>query len=385
MKLSDYIHGLGPTVAYYPWLATAVGHIKAALLLCQFLFWSKEQEGAERAERLKDVKTKWFAKSTTQITLATGLSVREQETARKQLRAANLIQEKYARQDHQLEFAVNTDVLHELWENRDQTNPQRRGWASRESSDAPPEASHNTAYGHPTKPRFAIGSELDKDKERQEAALSAPPPVRGQIDISGSAPTEPEPPGGVPPPASGEACRGEPPELLPKPPRSARVNGENALLRKAKPQPSPKLAITDAWGANYEAHFHRRYVFCGAKDGQAADRLAASGLPLATIIAVAQEAWKHPDDFDCKQASSLARFASCVNDICSAVERIKAGVNARATGKPLRPSQTFNERTGNYRDCSGQRDEAIHAPLLNFKTMKLEEQVFPAPPESAKG
>jgi hypothetical protein len=157
------------------------------------------------------------------------------------------------------------------------------------------------------------------------------------------------------------------------------------LSGTAERQPSPKRAITDAWCANYEEHFHRPYVFCGAKDGKAADRLLASGLPLATIIGVAQEAWKHPDDFNCKQASSLARFASCVNDICAAVERIKAGVNGRATGKPLRPSQTFEERTGNYKDCSGQRDEAIHAPRLNFNTMKLEEPVFPAQPESARG
>jgi hypothetical protein len=58
-----------------------------------------------------------------------------------------------------------------------------------------------------------------------------------------------------------------------------------------------------------------KYMFQGAKDGTAADRLLRLGLTVTEIMGVAEEAWKHPDWFNCKQAASLAGFACRFNEI----------------------------------------------------------------------
>lgn len=66
-------------VAYYPSLARAVGSVTAALMLCQLLYWHGVKSGAT------------FYKSVSDLLGETGLSTREQETARKLLVACGAI------------------------------------------------------------------------------------------------------------------------------------------------------------------------------------------------------------------------------------------------------------------------------------------------------
>jgi hypothetical protein len=64
-------------VAYRPEIAKALKDVKSAILLSQFLYWSKTKTVVERGG--------WFYKTSSEIYEETGLSKQEQETARKKL------------------------------------------------------------------------------------------------------------------------------------------------------------------------------------------------------------------------------------------------------------------------------------------------------------
>jgi hypothetical protein len=111
MRLSDYILDLGRVVAYYPNLKKITGSTTSSILLCQLLYWS---------DKTKDSKG-WIYKDSYELEEETGLSYNEQKTARENLIELNLIEEKYKRLDHKIEFRVNLSQLNDLWE---QANPK---------------------------------------------------------------------------------------------------------------------------------------------------------------------------------------------------------------------------------------------------------------------
>lgn len=76
-----------------------------------------------------------------------------------------------------------------------------------------------------------------------------------------------------------------------------------------------KRQLTDRWCEEYKKAHKWCYVFNGSIDGQAADRLIRADMKIEEIIGLAVEAWKHSDWFHCKKASSLAGFASVINEI----------------------------------------------------------------------
>ena len=76
-----------------------------------------------------------------------------------------------------------------------------------------------------------------------------------------------------------------------------------------------KRRFTDAWCEGYARAHGFKYLFQGAKDGQAADRMLKTGIPWQEAMTVAEEAWKHPDWFNCRQAASLAGFICRFNEI----------------------------------------------------------------------
>lgn len=85
---------------------------------------------------------------------------------------------------------------------------------------------------------------------------------------------------------------------------------------KALKQVAKKRRLTDRWCEEYKKAHGRAYMFRGSIDGQAADRLLRTDMKVEEIISMAVEAWKHPDWFNCKQASELARFTAAFNAIC---------------------------------------------------------------------
>lgn len=106
MKLSNYFENVGRPVAYYPRLAPFLGSVKATLFLCQLLFW----EGKQR-----DKEERWIYKTQDEIQKETGLSRREQESARKQLRERGYLDEQYKGVPRQLFFRINLEAIDREW------------------------------------------------------------------------------------------------------------------------------------------------------------------------------------------------------------------------------------------------------------------------------
>lgn len=105
MKLTDFLYGIGRPVAYYPNLKKITGSTTATILLCQFVYWRGKESDPDG----------WLYKTSIEIEEETGLTYDEQRTARKKLVENGLIEEHYARLDHQLRFRINLDVMNEKW------------------------------------------------------------------------------------------------------------------------------------------------------------------------------------------------------------------------------------------------------------------------------
>lgn len=101
--------------------------------------------------------------------------------------------------------------------------------------------------------------------------------------------------------------------------------------------------LTDGWCEEWAKHHPGcgPYTFQGAKDGAAAAKLLKTGLTPDQLLAVAREAWKRPEDFNCKQAATLAGFASRFNDI-----RVELAPKPVPVIKP--PTPTPRIVNGNY-------------------------------------
>lgn len=104
MKLTNYILDLGRIVAFHPGLKRITGSITATLFLSQLIYWiDKTKDG-------------WIYKDSYDIEEETGLSVYEQQTARKILVDKGVLEENYKRLDHKIAFRVNQEKLNDLWE-----------------------------------------------------------------------------------------------------------------------------------------------------------------------------------------------------------------------------------------------------------------------------
>lgn len=98
MKLDQIFKSTGKPFFYYPGLIHNFGiSVNACVFIC-FIGWQtyeNEQDG-------------WKSFNTETITKETGLSIKEQATARKQLVIKGLIEEQYARLDHVLKFRIKS-------------------------------------------------------------------------------------------------------------------------------------------------------------------------------------------------------------------------------------------------------------------------------------
>jgi hypothetical protein len=91
-------------IAYHPIIAKTVKSVTAGVFLSQFLYWTP---------RTKDPNG-WIYKTQQDIYAETGLTRREQETARRILRDNGVLEEKRAGVPCRLYFRVNMDALVEL-------------------------------------------------------------------------------------------------------------------------------------------------------------------------------------------------------------------------------------------------------------------------------
>lgn len=100
MSLSASLTNVGHPVAYYPRLARFFGSVNVAILFAQLHYWSQRGES--------DLGTH---KSSEQFAEETGLSYREQVTARKQLREAGFLIETNRRLEHRIYYRLNLEAV----------------------------------------------------------------------------------------------------------------------------------------------------------------------------------------------------------------------------------------------------------------------------------
>ncbi len=101
MRLGDLLAGLGRPVAYYPSLVPVCGGVKACLVFCQLAYWHGKQHDPDG----------WITKGWVELEEETGLSRKEQRTARSDLRRARLIEERVTGVPPTAAFRLNFDRL----------------------------------------------------------------------------------------------------------------------------------------------------------------------------------------------------------------------------------------------------------------------------------
>ncbi|WP_152534637.1 hypothetical protein [Martelella sp. AD-3] len=103
MQPSDLLKHFGNPVAYYPGLVEHLGGVNAVVLFCQLFYWS----GKAHSE-LGVYKTREDIKS------ETGLTFREQMSARKQLKTRGVLTETNKRLEHRIYYRINIQRLDEI-------------------------------------------------------------------------------------------------------------------------------------------------------------------------------------------------------------------------------------------------------------------------------
>ena len=99
MRASDFLRYTGRPIAYHPRLAKPLGSVNAAILFGQLVYWH------DKANNPLGV-----YKTALEIEEETGLSVKEQETARKKLKERGILIETLKRLEHRLFFKIDFDA-----------------------------------------------------------------------------------------------------------------------------------------------------------------------------------------------------------------------------------------------------------------------------------
>ena len=156
MKLTDFIVDVGRPVAYYPGLKKVTKSTTATILLCQFVYWLGKGE----------MKDGTIYKTSAQLEEETGLTYEEQKTARLRLVYLGVLEEHYARLDHNIHFKVNVDAINSLWEASSQCLDGEHGNATMATEPMPrslngttetttENTTHTLPVSSPTPPRVA--------------------------------------------------------------------------------------------------------------------------------------------------------------------------------------------------------------------------------------
>lgn len=107
MFINDLIQGLSYNIAYSPLLAKALDSQNAAIFFAQFCYWTGKQKDPEG----------WIYKTREEIYEETALKRRQQETARRILREAGILEEKEEKLSHRKYYRINFDQMKKWWEN----------------------------------------------------------------------------------------------------------------------------------------------------------------------------------------------------------------------------------------------------------------------------
>src|SRR5215207_8200519 len=95
---------LGSPIAYYTAFARVLGGVEPGILTSQFFYWYGKGHNPDG----------WIYKTQAEIEEETGLSRRNQETARKKLRELGVLEERYSGMPAKLYYRLNLDRLFAL-------------------------------------------------------------------------------------------------------------------------------------------------------------------------------------------------------------------------------------------------------------------------------
>jgi len=112
---------LGRHIAFHRRLVDLTDNVKAALLLSQSIYWT-------RRGRDIDLNGGWFHKTTEQWSWETGLSAKEQSSARGALKVLDLVDERRLGIPARLHFRLNTEQLGSLLAGRIAGDPRTADW-----------------------------------------------------------------------------------------------------------------------------------------------------------------------------------------------------------------------------------------------------------------
>jgi hypothetical protein len=213
MRLSEFLNDVGRPIAYYPKLAHFLGSVNAAVLLCQLLYWEGKQDDEDG----------WIFKTQKEIEAETGLSRREQETARAALSRARtvvrggeeqevrIVEEKLKGVPPKVNFKLHLGALDDLWDawrkppNQDGGNRQIENGGNRQIEvaetaesncpDAPNRSGAMRQNIDRSDPETTSQTTPETTKEHSHTAAPALPfadePAREGVRVSGSSNTGP--------------------------------------------------------------------------------------------------------------------------------------------------------------------------------------------------
>lgn len=103
MKPSEMLKNTGRVIAYRPNLARLFGGVIAEVFFEQIFYWQDKSDSELGIYKTQE-----------ELEIETGLSRKEQETARKLLREKGVLTETYKRLEHRMYYKINNEKLDEL-------------------------------------------------------------------------------------------------------------------------------------------------------------------------------------------------------------------------------------------------------------------------------
>ncbi|MBF6986119.1 DNA replication protein, partial [Pasteurella multocida] len=104
MRASEILKQTGRSIAYRPALAKLFGGVTAEIFFEQIFYWQDKAENQELG----------VYKTQAELEEETGLSRKEQETARKKLREIGVLIETHKRLEHRIYFKIDMEKLDEV-------------------------------------------------------------------------------------------------------------------------------------------------------------------------------------------------------------------------------------------------------------------------------
>lgn len=100
MRASDLLFSIGRPIAYYPSLTKPLGSVNACLFFCQIFYWQD-----------KATSDLGVYKTAEEIEIETGMTYKEQATARKMLVEKGILIETHKRIEHKIFYRIDLDKL----------------------------------------------------------------------------------------------------------------------------------------------------------------------------------------------------------------------------------------------------------------------------------